>query len=312
MPLDLEALSVVDAIARKGSFSAAAADMGKVPSALTYTVRKLEDELDLLIFDRRGSRARLTEAGSLLLKEGRLLLQAAEDTAQRLRQIASGWEVELRIAVDAVVAFDRLRVLIDEFTKLRAPTSIRLSSEVLDGSWEALLEGRCDLVIGAPYEAPTDVFDSTRFSQRPLGEIEWVFCVAPHHPLAHSTQPISPEVLQAHRAIAIADTSRHWQGRNSGLVPGQSVLTVATLEQKTALQIAGLGCGYLPTSFAKPHLEAGRLVALKVAQSKRRADVRYAWPSRNQGQALAWWLAKLENPRVRSKLLAGPLTAASG
>jgi hypothetical protein len=67
MPLTLEALEVVDTIARKGSFAAAAAELGRVPSALTYTVRKLQDAPELLLFDRRGRRASLTAAGRELL-----------------------------------------------------------------------------------------------------------------------------------------------------------------------------------------------------------------------------------------------------
>jgi DNA-binding transcriptional LysR family regulator len=52
--LTLEALQLVDAIARRGSFAGAAAELGRVPSAITYAVRKLEDDLDVLLFDRRG------------------------------------------------------------------------------------------------------------------------------------------------------------------------------------------------------------------------------------------------------------------
>ena len=54
MPLSLESLEVLDAIERKGSFAAAAHEMGKVPSALTYVVRKLEEDLDVLLFDQIG------------------------------------------------------------------------------------------------------------------------------------------------------------------------------------------------------------------------------------------------------------------
>jgi DNA-binding transcriptional LysR family regulator len=311
MALDLEALAVVDEIERRGSFAAAAAHLGKVPSALTYTVRRLEQDLDVLIFDRRGSRARLTAAGQLLLKEGRELLRAAEDTSLRLRAIASGWETELRIALDAVIAFDRIRVLIDEFHRLKVPTQLRFSTEVLDGSWDALLNGRCDLAIGAPYEAPSDLFDGARFRLRSLGEVHWVFCVAPHHPLASASQPLGRDQMIGHRAVAIADTTRMVGGRTSGLLNGQQVITVATLEHKLALQMSGTGVGYLPAMLAKPYLDSGRLVALRIQEPKRKAEVRYGWHTRNEGKALAWWLGKLDNPRVRSKLLAGPITAAN-
>jgi DNA-binding transcriptional LysR family regulator len=48
---------MMDTIARTGSFAAAARELGKVPSALTYSVRQLEDALDVLLFDRRSRQA---------------------------------------------------------------------------------------------------------------------------------------------------------------------------------------------------------------------------------------------------------------
>jgi len=60
--LSLDALLVLDAIARKGSFAAAAEELHRVPSAITYTVQKLEQDLDVQLFDRSGHRARLTRA----------------------------------------------------------------------------------------------------------------------------------------------------------------------------------------------------------------------------------------------------------
>ena len=65
-----DALTMMDTIARAGSFAAAARELGKVPSALTYSVRQLEDALDVLLFDRRSGQAVLTAAGEELLREG--------------------------------------------------------------------------------------------------------------------------------------------------------------------------------------------------------------------------------------------------
>ena len=98
----LEALAVLDAIDRRGSFAAAADELGRVPSAVTYTVRRLEETLDVLLFDRRGHRARLTPAGRELLAAGRQLLEDAERAAQRVRRVATGWESELAIAIGAI------------------------------------------------------------------------------------------------------------------------------------------------------------------------------------------------------------------
>ena len=72
--LSFEALLVLEAIDRRGSFAAASEELGRAPSSLSYQVQKLEQDLDLVIFDRSGHRAVFTKAGRLLLERGRLLL----------------------------------------------------------------------------------------------------------------------------------------------------------------------------------------------------------------------------------------------
>src|ERR1700760_83014 len=143
--LDLHALHTLDAIDRKGSFARAAEELGRVPSAVTYLVRKLEDDLDVLLFDRRGHKARLTPAGQTLLTEGRHLLVAADELARRVRRVGDGWEVELRIAIDTIIQMDAVLALLADFYGQGPGTRVRLVGEVLSGTWEALLSGRADL-----------------------------------------------------------------------------------------------------------------------------------------------------------------------
>src|ERR1700709_2065518 len=97
--LSLDALLVLDAIARKGSFAAAAEELFRVPSAITYTVQKLEQDLGVALFDRSGHRAELTEAGKELLREGRQLLRAAGELESRVKRVSTGCESGLRIAI---------------------------------------------------------------------------------------------------------------------------------------------------------------------------------------------------------------------
>ena len=301
--LSLDAIEVLDAIDRRGSFAAAADELHRVPSALTYSVQKLESDLDVLVFDRRGHRAALTPAGRELLEQGRHLLRAAGELEHRVKRLATGWETELRIACDDMIDVSRLLPLVSEFYRdngsERTATRLRISYEVLGGTWDALASGRADLVIGVSGDAP----GSGGCSVRSLGTIDFVFAVAPSHPLASLPEPLRHEQIQAYRAVAVGDTSRTLSPRSVGLLSGQDVLTVPDLESKVAAQVAGLGCGYLPKFAALVEVGARRLMVKAVEGSKPEANYAYAWRTENKGRALRWFLHRLEAPEIRAGLL---------
>ena len=115
MRLSLDALQALDAIAREGSFAKAAEVLHKVPSALTYTMQKLESDLDVAIFDRSGKRAVLTPIGLALLEQGRELLRQADGVERRIKRLGEGWEATLTIAYDGVVPFEWMLPLIRDF-----------------------------------------------------------------------------------------------------------------------------------------------------------------------------------------------------
>ena len=102
--LSAENLALLEAVSRLGSMAAAAREIGMVPSALTYRIRQIEDALDVLLFDRSARRAVLTPAGAELLRSGEHLLQELDAVAQRVRRVATGWEPQLSIAADALIA----------------------------------------------------------------------------------------------------------------------------------------------------------------------------------------------------------------
>lgn len=304
MNLTLEAIRILDTIDRKGSFAAAAVALDRVPSALTYSVRKLEEDLDVLLFDRRGHRAKLTAAGQELLSEGRHLLRAADELEQRVKRTASGWEVELRIVLDSIIPFEKMLPLIRAFDAEGSGTQLRFSTEVLSGAWETLTSGAADLAIGVSSDGPDIVRGSGDFRVRPLGEVDWVFAVAPNHPLATATDPLSPQVVQQHRTVVAADSGRFLPSVSVGLLTGQATLTVPDLQEKLKAQLAGLGCGHLPRTWAAPYLASGALIEKTTIETKPTGLPQYAWRSSSRGKCLKWFLNKLADPDVQRALLA--------
>jgi DNA-binding transcriptional LysR family regulator len=290
--ISLDALIALDAIARNGSFAKAAEELHRVPSALTYTMAQLESDLDVVLFDRSKRRASLSAAGHELLNEGRHLLRAASDLECRIQQVAKGWETELRIAVDTIIDIERLFPLLAAFDAEASGTRIRISTEVLGGTWDALINGRADLIVGAPHEVPA----GGGYAALVLSPLQFVFVAAPSHPIValagQSQQPLSEGQIQSFRAISVADTSRHQAPRTVGLLSGQDVLTVPTMQVKVAAHVAGLGVGFLPQHLAAPLVAVGKLVILKT-ETNREGVTCVAWRANRTGRALRWFAQQL-------------------
>ncbi|MBC5784979.1 LysR family transcriptional regulator [Ramlibacter sp. USB13] len=299
-----DALGVVQAVADHGSFAAAARELGLVPSAVTYRIRQLEDALDVLLFDRSSRQARLTAAGNELLCAGQQLLQDIDAMANRVKRVATGWEAEFTIAVDSALSCSTVMELAEGFYALQPTTRLRIREEALAGTLEALTSGRADLALGVVVEPGT----TPGVQSHELGDLLFVYCVAPHHPLAKAEQPIPDEVLVKHRAVAVSDsTQQRGQAITMSLLSGQDVFTVGTMRAKLDAQLRGLGGGFLPEPLVRPYLESGRLVQRDVQRASRRTvRLAYAWRSAGNlgpGRALQWWLAQLESATTRSALM---------
>jgi len=298
MKLSLESLEVLDAIARKGSFAAAAESLFRVPSAVTYTVRKLEEDLGVTLFNRSGHRAELTSAGAELLREGRNLLNAANELELRVKRVASGIETELSIAISDVFNIDSIYPVLQKFYAQNFGTRIKLLREVYGGGWDALLSGRADISLGAPGDAPP----GTGYLAKPLGTLEFHYAVAPQHPLAKLPEPLQNQDIMQYRSVSAADSSRNIAPRTSGILSGQDVLTVPDMITKLQAQIAGLGAGYLPKRLAEQHAARGELVIKAVAEPKPEVTSFLAWRS-NGGKAQQWLIKELQLMALEDFLL---------
>ena len=300
--LSPEALGLIERVARSGSFAAAARELGLAPSALTYRVRRIEDALDVLLFDRSRRQAVPTAAARELLREGARVLEDLDAIAQRVRRVATGWEAQFTIAADSVIDRVTLLDLCEAFLAGQPPTRLRLLHTTLSGTLEALTSGRADLALGVTLEAGLP----EGLPHRPLGTLAFVFAVAPHHPLAQLGRPLTDADLRAHRAVAVADSALHRRALHLGLLPGQDVFTVPDMATKLQAQLRGLGAGYLPEPLARPHLQSGGLVACALERPARAALLHAVWraPERQRpGPALQWWLERLEHAATCQALL---------
>ncbi|SDC98880.1 transcriptional regulator, LysR family [Cupriavidus sp. YR651] len=299
--LSEDELALLEAIRESGSLSRAAARLGKAPSTVSHAARQLESRFDALLFDRRRYRLQLTPAGRLLAQEAARLMVDVSRMTQRVRQIASGWEDRLWIVSDELLEFELLLPVIRTFDGLKSGVALRLTTEVLGGTWEALRDGRADLVIGATNEPPG--MPDLRWAE--LGVMEWVFAVSPRHPLAAVKTPLTRDQIAEHRAVVVADTSRQTAARGYGVVGGQAALAVPSMRAKILAQREGLGVGWLPRQRVAGLLAKGELVEKKTVDPREPNVLYLGWRGDNDGRALQWWLDQLSQPRLAKRLVQG-------
>lgn len=282
-PISIEVLEILDAIDRRGSFAKAAEELNKATSAISYGVQKLEEQLDIALFQRQGRRSVLTPAGQVVLDDGRAILHASARLANRAQEVARGWETRIRIALESVAPHATFFAVLAEFLDKFPGIEVDVSECILNGGWEALEHDRVDLLLGAPGPVPRQ----KGFRAIALGEIDLVPVIAAHHPraaIADDTLALE-EALPRLRRVVTHDTSIVEVTRSEGLSDGGHKLYVQTIEQKALAILSGAGVGHLPRNRIQAHLDNGELLVLNTGAAGNHENF-LAWKISNRGKGL--------------------------
>lgn len=285
--LTLESLRVMDAIDRRGSFAAAAEELGRVPSALSYTMQKLEEELDVILFDRSGHRTKFTNVGRMLLERGRVLLEAADKLTSDAEALAKGWETHLTIVCEALVPAESLFPLVDKLAE-KSDTQLSLITEVLAGAWERLESGRADIVISPDMHFRS----SSEINSKVLYTLNHIYVASPSHPIHKEPEPLSETTRVKYRGIAVADTARERPVITVQLLDKQQRLTVSSIEDKRKALIAGLGVATMPYPLVEQDIKEGRLKVV-AAEFSHESNMIMAWRRDSMGEAKSWCLREI-------------------
>lgn len=286
-PITLEALHILDAIDRRGSFAAAANELNRAPSSLSYQIQKLEHDLDIMIFDRSGHKANLTEAGRLLLERGKDILAATNKLVSDATLLANGWELDLTIAYDGVIEVSSFFAMVEQLGKV-SKTQIRLQEEILAGGWEALTQGRADILITPDTDAlPRDMKSEV------IGKVTMIWVAAPEHYVHKRVGAFDQQAREKYKIVAIADTAREQPAVTVNILQKQARLTVSTFEAKFQALVSGMGIGTLPLQRAQALIDKGKLKAIVGAEAQE-FNVVMAWRRNKIGEAKSWCIQYLK------------------
>lgn len=239
--LTLDQLRVLDAVDRRGSFAAAADDLHRVTSAVSYAIKTLEEALGLTLFDRSGHRALLTAHGRRVLDEGRLLLERARGLDQLARDLRGEWEPALTLVADGVLAMPPLMAALRRFGERDLPTRVSLAIEYLGGVRERFDREGADLMMAL------DFAGDERHIAEPLPPIEMLLVARADHPV-HGGGAGAPAGRPAGAPLGKATRGRRGKGTDARLVDRSDLaafveLTVADSRREGAPPMGRLSLG---------------------------------------------------------------------
>ena len=263
MNFTLDQLLALDSIARTGSFAAAAAELHKVPSAVSYAIQTLESALGLEVFDRSRRKAVLTDAGHRVLTLSREVIASARRLERVASELQDGWEPELHVIVDGALPMNAVLTSIRRFADPDIPTHLRLEVEFQEGVIDRFedAEGALALVLGFDGDGDADGYDCI-----PLEPLELLLVAGPDHPLAGTR--VTNDNRTDHAELVVRDSSPRFNRRaKQSFIGSGNVVYLSDFHSKRVGLIQGAGYGWIPRHFIEADLKAGTLVQLNAEPS---------------------------------------------
>lgn len=170
-------LRVIQAVEQQGSLTAAAQVLCVTQSALSHTMRKLEDNIGTAVWLREGRSLRMTQAGRFLLNIANRVLPVLEHAEGKLKQIACGERGTLRIGMECHPCYQWLLKVVSPFLDAWPDVDVDVKQKFQFGGVGALLDYEIDLLV------TPDPFYKSGLNFQPVFDYEQVLVVHQHHPL---------------------------------------------------------------------------------------------------------------------------------
>ncbi len=261
--LELRHLKTLIALKETGSVSLAAKQVHLTQSALSHQIKQLEEQYDLIMFERKTQPIHFTPAGERLIKLAHDILPKVAEAELDLVRVKQGEVGELRIAVECHTCFDWLMPAMDSFRKNWGLVELDIVSGFHTDTVGLLLSHRADWAVVAEKENNSDII------YKPLFAYEMVGICSKDHPLAHQAvwnaedfanetlihYPVPDDMLDLLRKVL----------HPAGINPNRrtSELTIAIIQ----LVASKRGIAALPYWAVKPYLERGYVVARKITEA---------------------------------------------
>lgn len=257
LPVKLHDLRCFDAVARHGSFQAAADALHRTHPSVFAAVARLEAALGLTLLDRSGYRVTLTEHGRLFHGRAAVSLREMANLGAYARQISAGEETVLHVVLGDLCPRPPILEALSTFFSEKQRTRLHLDYEAVTGPFERLRDGTADLI----FHRADDL--RANLEQIKLCEVELLPVAAPGFLPFDASVDLTPSDLRPFTQCVIRDTAKRTSSEDFFLIEGAPYCSVPDHAMKKELILHRMAWGHLPDFIAEQELRAGTLISLR-------------------------------------------------
>jgi len=282
-----------------GSFTSAARSLGVSPSAVSKSVQRLEQRLDVSLFTRTTRALTLTPEGRDLHERALRLIREAEEIEQSALMARSEPSGRLRIATSMPLGLHVIAPALPSFRQQHPAVTIELK---LSDRFVGIVEEGIDVAVRIGR------LDANGLKSRRLKRCRLCAYASPAY-LAKRGTPLHPDDLYGHDLVNLQYQSTgqpfRWPfrvgGRTIEIVPAAAI-TADVSDAVIAALVAGGGVGVTATFLAAPHVAKGELLPVLADYAVDHDNITAVWPE-NRGtnpavRACIDWLVDLFEERM--------------
>lgn len=262
--MTLDQLKALQAIVEGGSLRAAAETLHRTQPTISVSIKNLEEELNVEIFDRDQYRNRLTPEGETLYEKAKLVLKQAKSFESLAKQLAIGEEAELGIAFDPVIPIHQILGVVRQCKSEFPRTRLHIYSENSQGSLELMKGGKAAIiVVGLSCLKSVEKLESFSYLDLPI-----ISVIAAQSYKFLEYEVIPSEVMKKYSQVVISNSSpQNPSTENYGVLEDGDQWKVNDYHTKKEIILQGMGWGGLPEHLIRDELDQGLLIPISVEGS---------------------------------------------
>lgn len=268
---DLRQLKAFVAVAEEGSFTRAAKKLFLTQSAVSHSIRALEDSLDCKLLTRLSKKAVPTEQGSVVLKRCKTILTELEQIGQDLDGLKRWGQSRIRIGAPHSLCHFLLPTVLREFCDCFPRCEPSLESGDTEVLLDRLANHELDVVLGLNFQNSRDAGVRSLFRDR------MAFVVPPMHPWSEKGIVPGEELENAQFIIYARASETHKLIENyfrENHARLKAPLVLGDMEAIKQMAKIGMGVGIVAEWVIRKEVEEGTLVSLKIGDNR---DIEREW-----------------------------------